>query len=99
MTETIRFAPIIRVSTEKQKKKIRASLDHQTKNIERYVRQIGGTIPKMYKGQESAMPGRDRKIFNDLLEDSELGLFDAVIVTNVDRFSRDNGVANACIER
>ena len=95
----LRFAPIIRVSTEKQREKIRASLDHQTNKIERYVKQLGGVVPKWYKGQESAMPGRDRVIFNQLLEDSEKGLFDAVIVTNVDRFSRDNGVANACIER
>ena len=95
----LRFAPIIRVSTESQADDIKESLRVQTTKIQGYVTTLGGTIYREYKGQESAMPGSDRKIFDRLIEDSEMDLFDAVIVTDADRFSRDNGMANTCIER
>ena len=52
----IRFAPIIRVSTEDQKKK-KDSLDLQKKQIEQYVKILGGVIPDYcwkYSGQEHA---------------------------------------------
>ncbi len=95
----LRFAPIIRVSTESQADDIKESLRDQTTQIHRYVKQLDGVIYREYKGQESAMRGSDRQIFQQLLQDAEAGLFDAVIVTDVDRFSRDNGLADQCIER
>jgi len=87
----IRFAPLIRVSTEKQEQQ-GESLKTQTKQITQYVKTLGGIVPDncWYSGQESATPGKDRAILKQLLEDSEKGLFDAVIVCDHSRWSRDN---------
>jgi len=88
----LRFAPIIRVSTEKQKKQ-GESFETQTKQIIQYVEFLGGVIPDecwKYSGQEHATPGAERKRIDQLLEDSAKGIFDAVIVCDASRWSRDN---------
>lgn len=90
--EPIRFAPLIRVSTEKQEAK-GESLTTQRKQINHYVELLGGVIPKecnKYSGQEHATPDQERTKLNQLLEDAKKGLFDAVIVCDVSRWSRDN---------
>jgi DNA invertase Pin-like site-specific DNA recombinase len=90
--EKLRFAPIIRVSSEQQKKK-GESLKTQEKRIRQYVEIMGGTIPEScwkYKGQESALPDKERKLLDELLSDASKDLFDAVIVCDVSRWSRDN---------
>ena len=93
MTQTnLRFAPLIRVSTEKQKKK-GESLNTQTAQIRAYVEALGGTVPShcwKYSGQESATPDHERKLLDQLLTDSSRDLFDAVIVVDPSRWSRDN---------
>jgi DNA invertase Pin-like site-specific DNA recombinase len=83
----LRFAPIIRVSTEKQKKQ-GESFETQTKQIIQYVEFLGGVIPEecwKYSGQEHATPGAERKRIDQLLEDSAKGIFDAVIVCDASR--------------
>lgn len=90
--ETLRFAPLIRVSTEKQKRK-GESLTTQLTQIKQYVNLLKGTIPKhcmIYQGQEHATAGQERALLDKLLADSSKGLFDAVIVTDASRWSRDN---------
>ena len=91
-TIRLRFAPIIRVSTEKQKRK-GESLRTQKKQIERAVEYLRGIIPEhcwKYSGQEHATPGQEREKLKTLLQDSAKGLFDAVIACDVSRWSRDN---------
>lgn len=88
----IRFAPIVRVSTETQEK-IGESLRTQRMQIENYVRNLGGVIPDycwQYSGQEHATPDQERTKLHKLLTDSSKGLFDAVIVCDASRWSRDN---------
>ncbi len=88
----LRFAPLIRVSTEKQAKK-GESLATQTSQIKAYVKALNGTIPDhcwKYTGQESATADHERKLLDQLLEDSSRKLFDAVIVVDPSRWSRDN---------
>ncbi|MDB4442096.1 recombinase family protein [bacterium] len=89
----LRFAPLIRVSTEKQAAK-GESLRTQRTQIERYVESLGGVIPehcwKKYSGQEHATPDNERRKLNLLLEDSGKDLFDAIIVCDHSRWSRDN---------
>ena len=88
----IRFAPLIRVSTEKQKLKGESLRTQKTQNI-KAVEQLGGTIPDScwkYSGQEHATPDQERKLLDQLLADSGNGIFDAVIVTHHDRWSRNN---------
>jgi len=88
----MRFAPIIRVSTEKQKKK-KDSLLAQIAQIKGYVKTLNGEIPDhcwKYVGQESATPDHEHRMIKQLLEDSGKNLFDAVIVVEATRWSRDN---------
>jgi DNA invertase Pin-like site-specific DNA recombinase/vacuolar-type H+-ATPase subunit E/Vma4 len=91
-TIQLRFAPIIRVSTEKQEVQ-GESLEVQKKQIIHYVETLQGTIPDycwQYKGQEHATPQYERTMIKKLLEDSSKDLFDAVIVSDPSRWSRDN---------
>ena len=92
MEMILRFAPIVRVSTEKQAEK-GESLNTQKKQIMGFVETLGGTIPERcwrYSGQEHATPAQERKKLDQLLEDSGKGIFDAVIVCDASRWSRDN---------
>ena len=89
---SLRFAPIIRVSTEGQEKK-GESLRTQITQIKQYVQTLGGVIPDhcwQYCGQEHATPNQERRKLDKLLEDSGKNLFDAVIVCDASRWSRDN---------
>jgi len=88
----LRFAPIVRVSTEGQEKKNDSPL-LQKKQIEEYVDILSGTIPKAcwkYSGQEHATGIQERKKLDALLRDAGKGLFDAVIVCDASRWSRNN---------
>lgn len=88
----LRFAPLIRVSTEQQEKK-GESLRTQKEQILSYVKRLGGIIPDscwQYSGQEHATPGQDRQLLDKLLEDSSKNIFDAIIVCDASRWSRDN---------
>jgi len=88
----LRFAPLIRVSTEKQERQ-GESLNTQKKQIEHYVKALGGAIPERcwrYSGQEHSTPGYERKKLDELLNDATKGLFDAVIVADASRWSRNN---------
>lgn len=85
----LRFAPLVRVSTEKQEKR-GESLNTQRSDLESDIKSMGGTIYKWYAGQEHATPNSERKILDALLEDAKLKKFDAVIICYLDRWSRDN---------
>ncbi|HUL00809.1 MAG TPA: recombinase family protein, partial [Nitrospirota bacterium] len=90
--EKLRFAPIIRVSTEKQKDK-GESLRTQHTLIEYYVNALNGIIPEdcwKYCGQEHATPDQERRLLDSLLADTSKGIFDAVIVCDLSRWSRDS---------
>ena len=92
MTEKLRFAPLIRVSTESQEKR-GESLNVQKNQITGYVEFLNGTIPDScwkYSGQEHATPDQERAKLDRLLKDSSNGKFDAVIVCDASRWSRDN---------
>jgi DNA invertase Pin-like site-specific DNA recombinase len=90
----LRFAAIIRVSTEQQEK-TGESLRTQKTDIEKYVEQLGGEIVAWYGGQEHATPGYEKKEIDRLLNDALKKKFDAVIVTDADRWSRDNSKSKA----
>jgi len=90
--KTLRFAPLIRVSTESQRNK-GESLRTQKKHIKSSVEQLSGDIPKEcweYTGQEHATPAFERKNLDQLLKDSSKGLFDCIICCDASRWSRDN---------
>jgi site-specific DNA recombinase len=92
----IRFAALTRVSTEKQKLK-GESLNTQKTQIESAVESLGGVIAARYAGQEHATAGwgttkYEREQLDKLLADAERKPrpFDAVIVADTTRWSRDN---------
>lgn len=92
METQLRFAPIIRVSTEQQKKQ-GESLKTQKSQIIQYVETLKGVVPDhcwQYCGQEHATSKFERHLLEKLLHDSANDLFDAVIVCDASRWSRDN---------
>ena len=98
--EKLRFAPLIRVSTEKQEKK-GESLLVQKERILQSVESLGGVIPNscwQYSGQEHATPEQERNKFQKLLNDSGKNRFDAVIVCDLSRWSRDNRASKDGLE-
>lgn len=90
-TAGLRFAVLARVSSEMQEKR-GESLRTQSADMVQNVRDLGGVIAKDYSGQEHATPGHERKLFDQLLTDArkQPKIFDAVMVVNADRWSRDN---------
>lgn len=88
----VRFAPLIRVSTESQEKR-GYSLQVQTDALEKAIKSLGGVIPEdcwEYSGQEHATSNFERVKFSKLLQDCDLDKFDAIIVYDPSRWSRNN---------
>ena len=77
--KTLKFAPLIRVSTEIQEKR-GESLKTQRKQLEEAINSLRGTVYHWYEGQEHATPDQERKILDQLLMDAREGKFDAVMV-------------------
>lgn len=87
--ESLIFAPIIRVSGIAQKKR-GESLRTQRKQLEEAISSLGGTVYRWYEGQEHATPEQERKILDQVIEDSKANKFHAVNVCDTSRWSRDN---------
>lgn len=87
----LRFAALIRVSTEKQERR-GESLRTQRTQIDRAVESAGGVIAARYAGQEHGTAGWERAQLDQLLADAakKPRPFDAVIVADATRWSRDN---------
>jgi DNA invertase Pin-like site-specific DNA recombinase len=96
----LRFAALIRVSTERQEKQ-GESLRTQRTQIEAAVAKMGGTIVQRYAGQEHATSGWEREQRDKLLDEAEKARkpFDAVIVAHEDRWSRDDTRSGADLDR
>ncbi len=87
-----RFAPLIRVSTESQEQK-GESLKTQETQIRSYVKALDGIIIddfSKYCGQEHGTENYDREKLDLLLSDAARDVYDAVIVCDASRWSRDN---------
>jgi site-specific DNA recombinase len=84
---TLRAAIYARVSTEEQREG--QTIDSQVAELERYAREKGRRVVGVYKdegwsGSLLARPQLDR-----LRDDAARGLFDAVLINDVDRLARD----------
>jgi site-specific DNA recombinase len=88
-TTGLRFASLIRVSTDRQAKQGQSLITQRDGNA-RDVERLGGSIVAHYGGQEHATPGHERRELDRLIADVDSGIFDAVIVAYADRWSRDN---------
>ncbi len=85
----LRFAAFTRVSTERQENR-KNSLVLQRQQIENVAKELG-KIVEWYGGTaEHATPGWEKQQIAALLSDAPKGRFNAVMVTDADRWSRDN---------
>lgn len=97
--KAIRFAALIRVSTEKQEK-TGESLKVQESQIQDAVKSLGGKITKTYAGQEHATPGYERELMQQMLVDarSKKPPFDAIMLADISRWSRDNASSKSGLD-
>ncbi|MFH5803327.1 recombinase family protein [Alienimonas sp. DA493] len=85
----LRIGALVRVSSERQESK-GESLPVQRQTSERNAAALGGTVVEWYDGQEHATPGWERAELDRLMADAEAGRLDAVIVSDLSRWSRDS---------
>jgi len=91
------FAPLVRVSTERQERQ-GESLRTQHTDLEADIHSLGGEVYEWYQGQEHSTPDYERLILEKLMEDARQGRFHAVIIWTVDRWSRDNNKSSTYLE-
>jgi len=84
----IRFAALVRVSTEGQEER-GESLATQRKQLLAAAQCFGGEIVEWYDGQEHASGIARREIFQRLLRDIPSGAFDALLVADQSRLARN----------
>ncbi len=94
----LRYAILVRVSDKGQTGEKKTSIDQQTRELESTVKALKGTITRRYIGQEHGMPGYERRLLDELLDDSGKDLFDCVAVTEPSRWSRDNSRSKQDLE-
>ncbi|PAB59965.1 recombinase family protein [Anaeromicrobium sediminis] len=80
-------AVYVRVSTEKEIQD--SSMAHQEKFFQKYVREKGLTIYKIYKDRESACSLKNRVGLKKLIKDSEEKKFNIVLTKSISRFARN----------
>ena len=83
------FAPLIRVSTEQQAKQ-GESLRTQKEQLSHAIESLGGKVYEWYEGQEHGTPDYERKILERLMQNAREKKFDAIMVADLSRWSRDN---------
>jgi len=88
---TLRFALLIRVSSQIQDDDGH-SLETQRVTLIQDVHHLGGTVTKIYEGVESAYKEK-RPILDQLIIDISLNIFDAIIVYDLSRLSRNTAKA------
>ena len=75
-----------RYSSDSQREE---SIEGQIRECTEYANRNGMTILRSYIDRALSARTADRPEFQNMIRDSEKGLFDIVLVWNIDRFSRD----------
>ncbi len=94
----LRFAALVRVSTEKQEKQ-GESLRTQRSQLEQAAKACRGVVVEWFGGQEHATAGWEHAEVERLIACCERGRADAVMVAHADRWSRDNAASKKGLER
>lgn len=84
----LRYAILCRVSTDRQAEQ-GESLEVQENLLRECVKNLGGVVAKVYRGQEHSTTGYERPILDELLFDAANKEFDAVMVYDISRWTRD----------
>lgn len=83
---TLRAAAYARFSSDNQRDE---SIDAQIRAIEAYAKQNRIELVKVYSDRAKSATSDKRPEFQQMISDSEKGLFNVLIVHKLDRFSRD----------
>src|SRR5689334_3780094 len=83
----MRYAGYVRTSHEE--KTVGYSLDAQTRAIQTWVQEMGGTLVKIYRDEGQSGRTANRSAFSQMLQDAQRKQFDAIVVHRFDRFSRN----------
>ena len=84
------------MSTEGQARK-GESLILQHEAIERNAQVLGHKTTVWYEGQEHATPQQERATFERMLREAPSDMWDAVMVTDASRWSRDNEISKRAV--
>lgn len=84
----MRVAILCRVSTQDQATEGQ-SLEVQQKTLRKCVEMLNGIIVKEYIGQEHGTEGHERPILDEMLNDADKKVFDALVVYDLSRLTRD----------
>jgi len=82
----IRVAVYVRYSSDNQREE---SITAQLRAIEEYCKRNGYVIVKVYKDEEKTATTDRRPGFQKMIADSELGIFDIIVIHKMDRFARN----------
>lgn len=82
-----RLAIYARVSTEEQREG--QTIDSQVAELERFCREKGWLITGTYKDNGWSGAAMERPELDRLRDDAQKGVFDAVVINDVDRLARD----------
>src|SRR5436309_6710599 len=83
----LRLAIYARVSTEEQREG--QTIDSQISELERFSREKGWVISRIYKDEGWSGGIMERPELDRLRDDAQKGVFDAVLINDVDRLARD----------
>jgi site-specific DNA recombinase len=83
-----RVAILCRVSTQDQASEGQ-SLEVQEKTLRKCVEILNGTVVKEYIGHEHGTEGHERPILDELLNDARRKVYDALMVYDLSRLTRD----------
>src|SRR6266481_3966008 len=83
----LRLAIYARVSTEEQREG--QNIDSQIAELERFAREKGSPIAGIYKDEGWSGGIMERPELDHLRDDAQKGVFDAVLINDVDRLARD----------
>jgi len=84
--ENVRAAAYARYSSDNQREE---SIEAQLRAIKEFAKKEGYNLVKIYIDEAKSATTDDRPNFLQMIEDSSKGMFDAVIVHKLDRFSRN----------
>src|SRR6266478_2079353 len=84
---TLRLGLYTRVSTEEQREG--QTIDSQVAELERFSREKGWPIVGIYKDEGWSGGVMERPELDRLRDDAQKGVFDAVLINDVDRLARD----------
>lgn len=87
LENNLRIALYTRVSTEEQREG--QTIDSQISELERFVRDRGWTLVRTYRDEGWSGAMLARPALDALRDDASKGLYDGVLVNDVDRLARD----------